>query len=114
MPSGVSWTETVLYSFQGGSDGDSPLSTLVFDAAGNLYGTTSVDGDPGCACGTIFTLSPGANGQWTETVVHRFKGPTGDGSLPYPGIVRDSSGQFYGAARNGGRNDDGAIYKFVP
>lgn len=111
---GASWTETVLYSFQGGSDGDSPLSTLVFDGAGNLYGTTSVDGDPGCACGTIFKLSPGTNGQWTETVVHRFKGPTGDGGFPYPGMVPDSSGHFYGAARNGGMNDDGAIYKFVP
>ena len=112
--SGASWTETVLYSFQGGSDGDSPLSTLVFDGAGNLFGTTSVDGDPGCACGTIFKLSPGTNGQWTETVVHRFKGPTGDGGFPYPGMVPDSSGHFYGAARNGGMNDDGAIYKFVP
>lgn len=111
---GTSWNETVLYSFQGGSDGDSPLSTLVFDSAGNLYGTTSVDGDPGCACGTIFRLSPGTNGRWTETVVHTFTGPAGDGSFPYPGMVADSSGHFYGAARNGGMNDDGVIYKFVP
>lgn len=108
------WTETVLYSFQGGTDGDSPLSTLVFDRAGDIYGTTSVDGDPGCACGTIFKLSPGTNGQWTETVVHTFTGSTGDGSFPYPGMVMDSSGHFYGAARNGGPNDNGVIFKFVP
>jgi len=111
---GASWNETVLYSFQGGSDGDSPISTLAFDSAGNLYGTTSFDGNAKCACGTIFKLAPGANGQWTETVVHRFKGPTTDGSLPYTGMVADSFGHFYGAARNGGTDDDGAIYKFVP
>lgn len=110
---GTLWNETVLYSFQGGIDGDSPLSTLVFDAVGDLYGTTSLDGDSNCACGTIFKLSPGTNG-WIETVVHRFTGPTTDGQLPYPGMVSDSSGKFYGAARNGGTHDDGAIYTFVP
>jgi len=110
----ASWNETVLYSFQGGSDGDSPISTLAFDSAGNLYGTTSFDGNAICACGTIFKLTPGANGQWTETVVHRFKGPTTDGSLPYTGMVADSFGHFYGAARNGGTGDDGAIYEFAP
>jgi len=111
---GSAWSEEVLYSFQGGTDGDSPLSTLLFDAVGNLYGTTSLDGDPECACGTIFKLSPDANGQWTENVEHRFTGPTSDGQLPYPGIVADSFGNFYGAARNGGTHDDGAIYTFVP
>jgi uncharacterized repeat protein (TIGR03803 family) len=110
---GTSWTEAVLYSFQGGADGDSPLSTLAFDGAGNLFGTTSLDGDPDCACGTIFELSP-ASGGWTETVVHVFTGASGDGAFPYPGVVRAPSGTFYGAARNGGSNDDGAIFTVTP
>ena len=62
--------EHVLYSFQGGTDGNSSISNLVFDAAGKLYGTTS-EGGAGCSCGTIFQLTPGANGTWTESVAYR-------------------------------------------
>ena len=55
-------TETVLYSFQGGNDGASPAGALIFDHAGNLYGTTVTGGDPrvcnGEGCGTVFKLSP--------------------------------------------------------
>ena len=62
------WNENVLYSFQDdGADGNSPISNLVFDGAGNLYGTTS---EGGLGSGTIFKLSPLPGGQWTETVVH--------------------------------------------
>jgi hypothetical protein len=70
------WTETVLYSFQDGSDGATPEGGLVFDQAGNLYGTTqSGGGEGGCSaigsggCGTAFELSPNSNGGWTETVI---------------------------------------------
>jgi uncharacterized repeat protein (TIGR03803 family) len=107
-----SWTETVLYSFKGGTDGSSPISTLVSDAAGNLYGTTS-DGGTSCACGVIFKLAPNANGTWTETVPFRFTGVPGAG-FAYNGMVSDSSGNFYGATTRGGPNNDGTIYKFTP
>src|SRR5271167_3707005 len=72
------WIETVLYRFQGGSDGAYPGDTdaLVFDQAGNAYGTTA--GDTNGDDGTVFELSP-SNGGWTETILHRFtqgEGPT--------------------------------------
>jgi len=105
------WDETVLYSFQSGTDGNSPISNLVFDNAGNLYGTTS---EGGLGSGTIFKLSPtGGGSQWIETVVHPFQGPP-DGAFPYNGMVVDRLGNFYGATVHGGENDDGSIYNFMP
>jgi uncharacterized repeat protein (TIGR03803 family) len=104
------WSETVLYSFKGGTDGASPISSLVADAAGNLYGTTS---DGGRSFGVIFKLTAGVNGSWTESVVYRFPGAPGLG-VAYNGMVGDSTGHFYGATVHGGRTDDGAIYRFTP
>jgi uncharacterized repeat protein (TIGR03803 family) len=105
------WTESVLYSFKGGSDGSSPISTLVSDAAGNLYGTTS-DGGSGCACGVIFQMKM-AHGTWTESVPYRFLGAPNAG-FAYNGMVGDSSGNFYGATVHGGPSNDGTIYEFTP
>jgi uncharacterized repeat protein (TIGR03803 family) len=104
------WAEEVLYSFQQGTDGNSPISNLVFDVAGNLYGTTS---EGGLGSGTIFKLSPVGAGKWTETVVHAFEGPP-DGGFAYNGMVVDQSGNFYGATVHGGENDDGSVYNFIP
>jgi uncharacterized repeat protein (TIGR03803 family) len=104
------WTEELLYSFQQGTDGNSPISNLVFDVAGNLYGTTS---EGGLGSGTIFKLSPVGKGSWTETVVHAFEGPP-DGGFSYNGMVVDVFGNFYGATVHGGKNDDGCVYKFTP
>ena len=104
------WNENVIYSFQEGSDGNSPISNLVSDSVGNLYGTTS---EGGLGSGTIFKLSPIGGGQWTETVVHSFQGPP-DGAFAYNGMVVDRLGNFYGATVHGGENDDGSVYKFTP
>ena len=104
------WDENVIYSFQNGSDGNSPISNLVFDTVGNLYGTTS---EGGLGSGTIFKLRPIGGGQWTETIVHPFQGPP-DGAFAYNGMVVDPFGNFYGATVHGGDNDDGSIYKFTP
>jgi len=109
QPSGE-WAEEVLYSFHEGRDGNSPISNLVFDAVGNLYGTTS---EGGLGSGTIFKLSPDAAGHWTETVVHAFAGPP-DGGFAYNGMVVDTLGNFYGATVHGGENDDGSVYQFRP
>jgi uncharacterized repeat protein (TIGR03803 family) len=103
------WTESVLYSFKGGSDGSSPISTVVSDAAGNLYGTTS-DGGSSCACGVIFKL---AHGAWTETVQYRFTGAPNAG-FAYNGMISGSGGKFYGATVHGGPSNDGTIYEFTP
>lgn len=104
------WTEDVIYSFQQGTDGNSPISNLVFDKTGNLYGTTS---EGGLGSGTIFKLSPVGGGNWTETVVHAFEGPP-DGGFAYNGMVVDIFGNFYGATVHGGENNDGSVYKFTP
>src|SRR5262252_4917529 len=73
-------TETVLYRFTGGSDGGVPTSSLVFDAAGNLYGTTVYGGisNQNCvsACGVVFELSPNSLGAWAEKVIYPFSGGT--------------------------------------
>src|SRR5438477_3114084 len=104
------WDGRVIYSFQTGSDGNSPISNLVRDIAGNLYGTTS---EGGLGRGTIFKLTPIGGGQWTESVVHPFQGPP-DGGFSYNGMVVDRLGNFYGATVHGGEDDDGCVYKFTP
>ena len=107
-----SWKETVVYSFKGTSDGGAPISTLVSDSAGNLYGTTSAGGT-NCDCGEIFKLSPNPNGTWTESIPYRFPGSPGAG-FSYNGMVADTAGNFYGATTHGGSTNDGTIYKFTP
>ena len=111
--SGGAWTESVLYNFKGGTDGDSPISTLISDAAGNLYGTTSDGGAANCNCGTIFKMTRGTGGKWTESVPYRFPGTPGAG-FAYNGMVVDSAGNIYGATVHGGAGNDGAIYQFTP
>jgi uncharacterized repeat protein (TIGR03803 family) len=109
------WAETILYSFAGEPDGAWPAGPLVFDAAGNLYGTTSTGGNyqlsqcylSGYAgCGTVYELSPQSNGSWTETVLHNFTGcclnNNHDGQNPYYGVIFGPEGKLYGATQNGG------------
>ncbi len=116
------WTQTVLYSFQGGIDGSAPVAGLVFDSAGNLYGTTSGDTQiyefgSGCAladsCGTVFKLSPNSNGTWTETVLHDF-GAMGDGGFPLGRVVFDKSGNLYGTTEYGGTGQYGIVFELSP
>src|SRR5439155_19800215 len=104
------WKEKVLYSFKGGSDGNSSISNLVFDAAGNLYGTTS---EGGLGTGAIFELTRDQSGKWTESLPHLFQGPH-DGAFPYTGMVGNRAGTFYGTTVHGGDDDEGAVYKFTP
>jgi len=115
-PNNGVWTETVLYSFSGGADGGDPNSALIFDSAGNLYGTTQSGGNK-CSCGVVFELSPGQSG-WTETVLHRFSGK--DGSNPWAGLTMDAAGNLYGSTTQGGLSDYcypfscGTIFKLSP
>ena len=75
------WTEKVLHNFGNGTDGADPAAGLIFDAAGNLYGTTSVAALPATAgCGTVFELTPNGSGGWTEKMLHSFGNGT-DGTL---------------------------------
>jgi uncharacterized repeat protein (TIGR03803 family) len=91
-PQGRTWNETVLHTFSGGDDGAFPQSTLIFDAHGNLYGTTPSGGS--ADCGVVFELSPTA-GSWRQTVLYSFTcGPDGGG--PSGGVQFDDSGNLYG------------------
>jgi uncharacterized repeat protein (TIGR03803 family) len=107
---GNTWSETVLYSFQANTDGELPFGELVFDATGNLYGTTSRGGQGhlGCfqaGCGTIYELTPRKNGTWGEIVLHRFSDAFGQGAEPRDGLVFDAAGNLYGTTNSGGNND---------
>jgi uncharacterized repeat protein (TIGR03803 family) len=86
--------ETVLYSFQGSPDGQLPVSGLLRDAAGNLFGTTVAGGDSGN--GTVFHLDKSGK----ETVLYSFAGGT-DGSAPNGSLARDAAGNFYGTTSTG-------------
>jgi uncharacterized repeat protein (TIGR03803 family) len=107
------WTYTLLYSFNGGEDGSRPEGSLVFDNAGNLYGTTYRGGGQG-DYGTVFEISPPAQGKsnWTEQVIHSFAGQ--DGSGPSAGLLFDTSGNLYGSAETGGTNNAGVIFSLAP
>jgi uncharacterized repeat protein (TIGR03803 family) len=95
-PSSKGWTQTVLYSFKGGADGSEPNGSLVFDAHGNLYGTTSGGGDQSClgGCGVVFELTPHTGGRWTERVGYGFNGSPA--SAPEAGLIFDTAGNLYG------------------
>jgi uncharacterized repeat protein (TIGR03803 family) len=91
--------EKVIYSFTGGGDGGDAASGLVFDAAGNLYGTTVVGG--GSACGTVFKLEPQRSAGWKESVLYSFD-CYGTGKNPYGGVTFDRKGNLDGTTVSGG------------
>jgi len=108
-----SWTETLLYNFTGGSDGWSP-GAVIFDAAGNLYGTTVFGGTGDCGgdgCGTVYQLTPSGGG-WTKTVLYNFMA-SNDGQFPTSGLIFDAAGNLYGTAE-GGNNNHGVLYELSP
>lgn len=108
------WTETVVYSFQG-KDGAFPYAPLTLDAAGNLFGTTQWGG--AYDGGTVFKLSPGKHGQWSEEGLHSFSSDTKDGGQPTYGVIFDSSGNLYGTTPFGGtvgQQGWGTAFKLTP
>ena len=108
---GGGWTETVLHSFQpNGTDGNYPIAGLIFDAAGNLYGTTSAGGTYGF--GTVFELTPEEGGGWTETVLLNFNGT--DGSYPHAGLAFDAAGNLYGTTGYDGTYHYGTVFELTP
>lgn len=111
------WEEHVLYSFQGGVDGYDPNGNLVFDSAGNLYGTTSWGGkSSNCSsfgCGTVFELSPRSNGTWSKTVLHDFQN-TPDGADPEGNLIFDAAGNLYGATLGDTIRDYGTVFELSP
>src|SRR5207244_10203796 len=99
------WNENVLHRCNGGTDGAKPDAGLIFDAAGNLYGTTAGGGNlASCfnGCGVVFELTRSSTGKWSEHVLRRFNGGT-DGAKPDAGLIFDAAGNLYGTTSGGGR-----------
>jgi uncharacterized repeat protein (TIGR03803 family) len=109
-PSGGGWAERAIHTFSGSSDGENPYSSVVFDAAGNLYGTTYAGGAHGY--GTVFQLTPSGSG-WTENTLYSLQSSS-DGGNPFGGIVFDSAGNLYGATSGGGPGSGGTVYQLMP
>jgi hypothetical protein len=110
------WRETTIYNFTGGSDGGNPISGLIFDSAGNLYGSSNGGFANGCDgssayCGQVFKLSPTTTG-WKFDAQY----PTPFTWNPTPGaLVRDSSGNIYGIANEDlFFEDGGGAYQIIP
>jgi uncharacterized repeat protein (TIGR03803 family) len=110
------WTETVLHSFTGGSDGENPAASLLMDAAGNLYGTDVNGGSGACTygCGVAFELSPASNGAWNFTILHSFESLS-DGAFPSAPLISDASGNLYGTTvRGGSMCGCGTVFELSP
>ena len=105
------WTETVLYSFTGAPDGAAPgYGALVFDQAGNLYGTTTYGGANNG--GVAYTLTHLQQG-WTESVIYTLA-DLHTGTNPYSGVTFDNAGNLYGTTSTAGGSGDGAVYELSP
>jgi uncharacterized repeat protein (TIGR03803 family) len=113
-----SWKESVLHRF-GGPDGLGPAASVIFDGAGNLYGTTQLGGDSTCVapygCGTVFKLTPQSDGSWKESVLHVFLGRPA--RHPLGGLVLDGASNLYGTANDcasGIRHCHGVVFETTP
>ena len=109
-----SWSPSLLYSFTGTPDGQDAYTPLIFDDAGNLYGTTNGGGPH--LFGTVFKLTPSAGGTWTETILYGFTGGA-DGGAPLYGVIMDSAGNLYGTTPLGGivtRGPAGVVFEITP
>ncbi len=115
---GGGWTETVLHNFGNTKidDGKTPLLNLIFDSAGNLYGTTLAGGTSNV--GTVYELSPAGGGKWTESILYDFEGkigsPSADGASPEAGLIFDPEGNLYGTTVQGGDSQKGVAYELSP
>ncbi len=116
--SGSGWTENVLYTFQGGSDGLGPAGGLIFDNSGDLYGVTHNGGGSGCygrqGCGTVFELTPSSGGQWIESILYSFTGGSGDFGGPQASLTMDAAGNLYGTTNQEGAYGYGSAFKLTP
>ena len=106
------WSEKVLHTFSDNGGGTYPLSNLIFDASGSLYGTTAAGGIYNF--GTVFELSPMPDGSWTEKTLHSFNHNGHDGYDPYAGVTFDASGNLYGMTTAGGTYDYGEVFELSP
>jgi hypothetical protein len=103
------WNETVLYTFGGLADGNYPEGDVIFDAAGNLYGTTQQGGyecNDTVWCGVVYQLARNGSG-WLRIFIYQFN--SGNVAFPYSGVIFDHAGNLYGTTTNVG----GAAFQLV-
>lgn len=108
-PVGDQWVQTVIYNFKGGTDGAGPGSRVVFDSAGNLFGTTPAGGK--FSAGTIFELTPTSSGAWRKKILHHFTGGKDGATGSLGDLLFDDSGNIYGVTEQGGENGLGTVYR---
>jgi uncharacterized repeat protein (TIGR03803 family) len=112
---GGAWTEKTVYNFNNnGSDGNTPVAGVIFDASGNLYGTTVNGGTAGL--GTVFELVNQGGGNWSEAILHSFSQNGTDGFHPEGGVIFDGSGNLFGTTADGGNasSPNGIVYELTP
>ena len=107
------WKETILTDFPNSrQNGAGPAAAVVLDKTGNLYGTTTAGGDPGCGCGVVFKMTRKSGGNWKYSVLHRFIGQ--DEWSPQASVVLDDKGNIYGTTAEGGANGAGVVFEITP
>jgi uncharacterized repeat protein (TIGR03803 family) len=126
-PSGGSWTETIVHTFTGESNGDGAYPEYLTLAGGNIYGTTNHGGGSSTdtctlngGCGTFFELTPSSSG-WNESYVYSFNAGS-DGNSPNSGVAVDASGNIFGTTYEGGTGTNtacsgggcGTVYEIKP
>jgi uncharacterized repeat protein (TIGR03803 family) len=109
------WTETVIYDFpaQAPHGIGTPIGGLIFDEAGNIYGTAFVGGLGVCAqaCGVVYELVP--DGSERRLIpLYEFAGGL-DGGSPTSTLLRDQQGNLYGTASYAGRWQMGTAFELV-
>ena len=106
------WSETTIHTFGASGDGANPgYGALLFDSAGNIYGTTQGGGTTGS--GTVYKLTKSGNA-WNENILYSLQGPPNDGFQPDGGVIFDSAGNIYSTTATGGANGDGTAFEISP
>ncbi|HEY6764497.1 MAG TPA: choice-of-anchor tandem repeat GloVer-containing protein [Candidatus Sulfotelmatobacter sp.] len=106
---------TVLHNFDPNlGEGAGLWNSVAFDTQGNMYGTTR--GGGAHSYGTVFELSPNADGTWNQAVLHSFANGDTDGYLPISSVLVDGSGNLYATAEEGGSGHlhSGTVFEMIP
>jgi uncharacterized repeat protein (TIGR03803 family) len=103
------WLKSTIHDFTGGEDGGAASAGRLLIINRSIFGVATVGGVHGV--GTVFRITPTPEGSWTFTTLYSFKGIPDDGVFPYGGLVRDTTGNFYGTTYYGGETDNGVVYK---